>query len=129
MNKEEKLKKLTCQICNEVLSQAVLLDCCGATACKQHMDKLIVNGTYKCPYCEKAQEIDSIRCIAKEVEKELAEMQLDSKDLSKMESLKAQIAELSSIIVDPDTVINDKIQDLKLQVDLDREIYKCEIDR
>ena len=121
---------LTCSYCNEIFKQPIAL-LCGDTICKQHIDELISNNKFLCPLCNKEnlnQNFVVNKLIQNLIEKDLQNLEVDSKFKKIYENLKAEIGNLENILKDPENIIYEEISELKRQVDLDREKLKSEID-
>jgi hypothetical protein len=68
------------------------------------------------------------KIFVKLLNKELHKFELDPKYEAVLNSLKSEIGNLEAILKDPENQIYAEINELKLQVDLDREKMKSEID-
>ena len=124
---------LTCSYCNEIYKQPIAL-LCGDTICKQHIDELITNNStnkFTCPLCNKEslnQNFVVNKLIQNLIESNLHKFEVDSKFKKIYENLKTDIGNLEKILKDPENIIYEEINELKRQVDLDREKLKSEID-
>ena len=124
---------LTCSYCNEIYKQPIAL-LCGDTICKQHIDELISNNStnkFTCPLCNKEslnQNFVVNKLIQNLIESNLHKFEVDSKFKKIYENLKTEIGNLEKILKDPENIIYEEINELKRQVDLDRENLKGEID-
>lgn len=75
--------------------------------------------TFLCPICNAENQIQNISVEA---------LELDSNYKLTLNRFKVEIEKLETILRDPENFIYDEIHELKRQVDLDREILKCQID-
>ena len=127
-------EELTCKCCNKIYQNPILLTCCGENICKHHIDDLISNKStskFACPLCMQEnsnQNFHVNKIFVKLLNKELHKFELDPKYEAVLNSLKSEIGNLEAILKDPENQIYAEINELKLQVDLDREKMKSEID-
>ena len=125
-------EELTCKHCNETYTQPIILNCCGENICKQHIDELVKSSTkFTCPLCSLENENKSFitnKFIQKMVENELHKFEIDPKYKQTLASLRAEIENLEKVLNEPEYFIFNEINELKRQVDLDREKLKSEID-
>ena len=126
--------QLTCKLCYQIYKNPISLPC-GCNTCKQHVEEAISNSSsnkFMCPLCDVEnfkQTFNINRVIENMVEKELHKFEIDSEHKLILSSFKKEIANLETLIRDPENVIYEKIGELKLKVDLDREEKKNEIDK
>ena len=127
-------EQLTCKYCKEIYKEPLSLICCGENICKCHIEELLsIDETNKffCPFCD-VENANSNLCVNKFIqnmlENELHKFQINSNYKETLNKFKKEIANLESILKDPDNVIYEEIHDIKRQVDLDRERSKVQID-
>ena len=124
------IDNLTCKYCNKIYTEPVFLNCCGENICKE--DILLFKSPFTCPICNtdtkkgKFQINQTLHVLIDEVE--LHKLKIDPSYLKKLKQFKEKIATIESIHKDPLNVIYEKISELKMDVDLDREKAKAEID-
>ena len=127
------IDNLTCKYCNKIYTEPVFLNCCGQNICKE--DILLFKsstGIFTCPICNTAvkrgkfQINQTLQVLIDEAE--LHKLKLDPGYLKTLNEFKEKLANIESIHKDPLNVIYDKISELKMDVDLDREKAKAEID-
>jgi hypothetical protein len=127
-------EKLSCTYCNQIFRHPITLICCGKNICKKHIEELInekSTNTFSCPLCSQEnsnQNFNSNELIESLIEIELHRFELDPKYETAMNDFKSEIANLESIVKDPENIIYEEIRELKRQVDLDRESLKIQID-
>ena len=120
-------RKLTCNFCDEIYKDPILLNCCGESIWKHHVQELISNNSsnkFTCPLCNEQNENQNLqvsKLIQRLVEIELHELKLDSKYLKSFNNLKAEIASLEKILKCPESFIYEEMHELKRQVDLEKE--------
>ena len=125
---------LTCKCCNKIYKNPILLTCCGENICKSHVDDLISNKStskFACPLCSQEnsnQNFHVNKIFVKLLNKELHKFELDPRYEAVLNSLKSEIGSLEAILKEPESIIYAEINELRLQVDLDREKLKNEID-
>ena len=126
-------EKLTCNYCNEIYKQPVTL-ACGDTICIEHIDKIISSDSGKrliCPICNQ-EHVNQNHSVNKLVEAllqiEIHKFELDPKYELIFNNMKREIQNLEKVLKDPENFIYEEINELKRQVDLDRENLKSEID-
>lgn len=125
---------LTCNYCNQIFNNPVLLTCCSENICKQHLEELMSNNSsnkFNCPLCNNEnsnQNLNVNKFVEKMVRNELHKFHIDSDSKLLLNNFRKEIANLEKIIKDPDNVIYEEISELKRQVDLDREKGKAELD-
>jgi hypothetical protein len=102
--------------------------------CKEHFQNLISNNSsniFICPLCNQENKHFKIKVnnlIQSLLESELHEFELDPKYERILNNLRKEIGNLEAILKDPEYIIYEEILELKLQVDLEREKLKSEID-
>ena len=126
-------EKLTCKYCTGIYDKPITLNCCGENICKQHIDELISNSSsnkFTCPLCNEANanRFKVNKLLQSFVEIELHEFKIDRVYEAVLDNLKQEIANLDTILNDPENYIYEEISELKRQVDLDRERLKIQID-
>ena len=127
--------ELTCKHCNQIYNDPITLNCCGELICKHHIEEAISKNSsnkFLCPLCDEEntnQRLNINRIIQKLVENELHKFEIDSEHKLILSNFKKEMAKLEALIGDPANVIYEKIGDLKLKVDLEREEKKNEIDK
>ena len=127
--------KLSCTYCHEIFKHPINLICCGKKICKQHIDELIKQdspNTFTCPLCAQENTNQNFHCdelfesLIEEVE--LHKFKLDPKYELTFHNLRKEIESLEKVLNGPESYIYEEINELKRQVDLDRENLKSEID-
>ena len=127
-------EQLTCKVCYQIYTDPITL-ACGCNTCKQHVEDAISKSSsnkFRCPLCNEEnfkQKFNINRIIETMIEKELHKFEIDSEHKLILSSFKKEIANLEALIRDPENVIYEKIGELKLKVDLEREEKKNEIDK
>ena len=127
-------EQLTCKVCYQIYKDPITLPC-GCNTCKQHVEEAISKSSsnkFMCPLCNEEninQRFNINRIIETMVEKELHKFEIDSEHKLILSSFKKEITKLEALIRDPENVIYEKIGELKLKVDLEREEMKIEIDK
>lgn len=131
MNITEELK---CKYCNEIYKNPITLNCCGDNICKQHVEELLLrensSNNFACPLCfdkNVNQKLNVNKFMQKMLTSRLQNFQIDSKYREIFENIKKEFQELETNT--KETAIYEEINDLKMQVDLDREKLKAEIDK
>jgi hypothetical protein len=125
---------LACTYCNQVFEQPIHLFCCGKKICKQHIEELLKEKStnkLSCPLCLQENTNQNFHCdelVEKLIGMELHKFKLDPKYEVAMNKLKMEIESLAAIIKDPENIIYEEIRELKMQVDLDRESLKSQVD-
>ena len=128
------IENLTCKYCNEIYTEPVFLNCCGQNICKEEilLCKASSTGIFTCPICNtdvkkgKFQINQTLQVLIDEAE--LHKLKIDPGYLNTLNEFKEKLANIESIQKDPFNVIYEKISELKMDVDLDREKAKAEID-
>ena len=127
-------EKYTCKYCNQILKDPITLNCCADNICKQHILELRSSSSsnvFWCPLCNEQnsnQSLMSNRLIQSMLDIEAYKFEIDPKYEKIFESFKAEIENLEAVLNDPDNVIYEQINELKRQVDLNREDLKSHID-
>ena len=131
MNLKEKYR---CKYCNQILKDPITLNCCGDHICKQHIEELRPSSSsnvFWCPLCDEEntnQSLKSNELIQSMLDIEAYKFEIDPKYEKIFESFKTEIENLETVLNDPDNVIYEQINELKRQVDLNREDLKSHID-
>ena len=127
-------ERLTCKCCNKIYNNPVAL-ACGDTVCRHHIDELISNNSsskkFTCPLCNEENSIQNLKVnklIQSLLEIELHEFKMNPIYETVLDNLKKEIANLETILKDPENYIYEQISELRRQVDLDRENFKSQID-
>jgi hypothetical protein len=132
MNMKE---KLTCKYCNEIFRDPVSLNCCGETICRSHINELLSiddSNTFTCPFCNHEnlnQNFNVNKLIQDLIGNEIHKFELDPKYVRLLNDLKMEIEKLATLLKDPENYIYEEMNEIKRQVDLDRESLKSEIDK
>ena len=128
------IENLTCKYCKKIYSEPVFLNCCGKHICKADMDDFLSKSLiFPCPICntelknETFQINQTLQVLIDEAE--LHKIKIDQDYLSTLDNFKEKIANLELLHKDPLNIIYEKISELKMYVDFDRENAKAEIDR
>ena len=127
-------ERLTCQSCNDIYKNPIMLVCCGESICKQHVEQLLSSnssGKFMCPFCNEEnqnQNLKTNKLIQSLIEIDLHKFKLDPKYEIVFDKLKMEIRNIETILSEPENYIFEEISELKRQVDLDRERLKSEID-
>ena len=131
MNMKE---NLTCKYCNKVYNEPITLPC-GDSLCKQHINELLSiddSNTFLCPFCNK-QNLNQNFTVSKTIQylldMEAHNFTIDPKYERVFTDFKTEIRNLEALLNEPENFIYEEINELKRQVDLDREKTKSEIDR
>ena len=128
-------EELTCIHCDEIYKNPITLNCCGDNICKHHIEELISKSAlnkFTCPFCNEEhsnQDFKVNTLIEKLIKRELQGFNLNPKYEKALEGLKIEIKNLATILNDPENYIDAEINELKRQVDLDRERLKSEMDK
>lgn len=123
-----------CKFCREIIKNPVTLNCCSDKICKQHIEELFANNSstrFMCPFCNEEnlnQKLNVDKFMQKMLENDLHNFEIDSRHRKILEVLKTEIKTLETIFQDSENVIYEEINELKRQVDLDREELKSRID-
>jgi hypothetical protein len=87
---------------------------------------------FTCPLCfdeNVNQKLNVNKFMQKMLTNRLQNFQIDSKYRELFENLKMDFQNLEANVKDPDNVMYEEISELKIQVDLDRESLKSQIDK
>jgi DNA repair exonuclease SbcCD ATPase subunit len=128
-------EELTCKYCYDIYNSPIILTCCGDNICKHHIEELISNNSlnkFLCPLCNNEntnQNFNVNKLIVNLINKELHKYKLNSKHEAVLNNLKMEIKNLEKILINPENYIYEEINELKRQVDLDKEKLKKEIDK
>ena len=126
---------LTCKYCNEIYTEPVTLNCCGDNICRRHMKILFSIGNKKrflCPFCNEQNLNQNFRVnktIQYLLDIEAHKFTIDPKYEQVLNNFRAVVRNLETILNEPENYIYEKINEVKRQVDLDREKAKTEIDK
>ena len=132
MNMKE---NLTCKCCNQVYNEPIILTCCGESMCKQHINELVSiddSNTFLCPFCNKQiqnQNFIVSKTIQYLLDMEAHKITIDPKYERVLNNFKTEIKNLETILNEPENFIYEEINELKRNVDLDRESAKSKIDK
>lgn len=127
-------EKYTCKYCNQIFKNPITLNCCGDHICKQHILELRSSSSsnvFWCPLCNQQNTNQSLKpneIIQSMLDIEAYKFEIDPKYQKIFESFKTEIENLEAVLNDPDNVIYEQINELKRQVDLNREDLKSHID-
>lgn len=127
--------EFTCKYCNEIFDDPVSLNCCGENVCKAHIDHLFAQETkngFSCPLC--SLEMPRQKFQINKVLNNLLKREIDQVNINPAyEKIYTRFREKISIIenmqTDPENTIYNKLSELKMQIDSDRESTKSEIDK
>jgi hypothetical protein len=125
------IKEFTCQICHQIYSNPITLNCCGENVCKKHVEKIISSNQFTCLLCHEEnynQNLKVNKFIEKLIAKDLHKYEIDLKYQEKLINLENETLKIVAILNNHDKVIHEEISELKRQVDLEREILKSQID-
>ena len=126
-------KELTCKYCNQIYKDPIAL-ACGDSICKHHIEQLVSidsSSKFMCPVCDEENAIQIFKVnkfMQNMIENELHELKMNSSYEAALNDLKMEITKLETILQEPENYIYEEINELKRQVDLDREQLKIEID-
>ena len=127
-------QELTCNYCNEIFQNPILLTCCNENICKAHIEELISSSSsseFTCPLCNGENpnsKLNFNKFMQKMLENELHKFKIDAKHKNVFNNLRNEIENLDTIVINAESIIFDEMSELKRQVDLDREQLKMEID-
>ena len=128
-------EKLTCKYCNQIFKEPVTLTCCGDCLCKEHINDLLSiddTNTFICPLCNEKttnQNFKISKIVQAMLDVEAHKFNLNPKYETVVNNFKTEIRNLEAILNEPENFIYEEINELKRQVDLDREKTKSEVDR
>ena len=128
-------ENLTCKYCNKVYNEPITLTCCGESMCKQHINELLSiddSNTFLCPFCDNQnsnQNFIASKIIQNLLDMEAHKFAIDPKYERVLNNFKKEILNFETILNEPENFIYEEFNELKRQVDLDREKSKNEIDR
>ena len=126
-------KMLTCKYCNKIYSEPITL-ACGDSLCKEHIQELLsIDDTYFliCPFCNiksSNQNFIVSKTIQDLLDIQAHKFKIDPRLEQTFTNFKTEIRNLELILNEPENFIYEEINELKRQVDLDREKAKAEID-
>ena len=128
-------EELMCKCCNGIYNHPIMLICCGESICKHHIEELMSKNSsniFLCPLCDEQntnQNFKINKIIEKLIERGLHQFKINPKYEQTLNNFKKEIGNLETILKDPEHFIFEEINELKRQVDLDRERLKIEIDK
>ena len=128
-------EKLTCKYCNNIYKNPITLTCCGDCLCKEHINDLLSideTNTFSCPFCDEKttnQNFKISKIVQAMLDIEAHKFNLNPKYETIVKNFKTEVRNLEVILNEPENVIYEEINELKRQVDLDREKAKAEIDK
>ena len=128
-------ENLTCKYCNQFYNEPITLSCCGESMCKQHINELLSidnSNTFLCPFCNEQnlnQNFTVSKIIQNFLDIEAHKFTIEAKYERVFTHFKTEIRNFETILNEPENFIYEEINELKRQVDLDREKTKSEIDR
>ena len=115
-------EKLACKYCNEIFKIPIFLSCCGENICKHHLNEIISNNSsskkFTCPLCNEEnsnQNLKVNKLIQSLLEIELHEFKMNPIYETVLDNLKKEIANLETILKDPENYIYEQISELKRQ--------------
>jgi hypothetical protein len=123
-------EELACKHCNKIYTNPIFLFFCGESICNQH---IIINSSNKftCPFCNEENadgHFKANKLIEELISRKLHQFKINQNNERVFSSLKTEIQNLETILKDPENYIYEEINELKRQVDLDRENLKYQID-
>ena len=127
-------KELTCEICHQIYTNPITLYCCGKNICMKHLEKIISGNSAKkftCLLCNEEnyhQKFTVNKFMEKLIAQDLHKYKIDSKYQETFDNLEKEIETIEQILKDPEPAIDKEINELKKQVDLEREALKSKID-
>ena len=121
--------ELTCKLCRQIYDEPVTLSCCGENVCKKHIDELLSNKPssekgFVCSLCNadnKNQATTTNKTLKNLIERELQSLKINPYYECIFSSFKSKVAKIESIHNDPEHTIKKTFDDLKRQVQLDKE--------
>ena len=129
------IEKLICKYCNQVYNEPITLTCCGESICQQHLNEFLAidddSNTFLCQFCNKQNSIQNFvksKIIQDLLDMEAQKFTIDSKYKRLFSDFKTEIQNLELILNEPENYIYEEINELKRQVDMDREKAKSVID-
>ena len=126
-------KVLTCKYYNKVYNEPITLPC-GDSLCREHIKDLLSideTNTFLCPFCDiknSNQNFIVSKTIQDLLDIQAHKFKIDPKIEQTFTNFKTEIRNLELILNEPENFIYEEINELKRQVDLDREKAKAEID-
>jgi hypothetical protein len=121
-------EKLTCKYCKEIYKEPFSLNCCGEKICQSHIEELLSIDEPKkfcCPFCD----VESVnKLIENYIKSQHHLFESESNYKETLKKFKKEIDNLESTLKDPENYIFEEIQEIKRQIDLDRERSKVQID-
>ena len=124
-------EEFTCQICKQIFTDPITLNCCGENICKKHIEKIMSRDKFTCLLCQEEnyhQKLNVNKFMEKLIAKDLHKYKIDSKYQERLNNLEKEVEKLEEILKDPEQIIHEEISGLKRQVDLEREKLKSQID-
>ena len=125
-------EELTCKCCKEIYNHPVILGCCFESICKHHIEELVYSSkTFTCPLCHQENTNTNFKAnklLEELIKRDLHQFKINPNNERVLNDLKTAIQNLETEFKDPENMIYEQISDLKMQVDLDRENLKLQID-
>ena len=125
-------EELTCKCCKEIYNHPVILGCCFESICKHHIEELVYSSkTFTCPLCSQENTNSNFKAnklLEELIKRDLHQFKINPNNERVLNDLKTAIQNLETEFKDPENMIYEQISDLKMQVDLDRENLKLQID-
>jgi hypothetical protein len=127
-------KEYTCKICEQIFTNPITLYCCGENICMKHIEKIMPRDSsnkFTCLLCKEEnyhQKLNINKFIEKQIAKDLHKYEIDSKYQETFNNLEKELETIEHILIDPEQVIHEEINELKRQVDFEREKLKSRID-
>jgi hypothetical protein len=131
MNTKE---NLTCKYCKHIFKEPITLNCCGDSICKKDLNELTsINSSnvFSCPFCNEQilnQKLKVSKTIQDFLDVEVHKFELNPKYENILSSFKTEIGNLEASLRDNEWTIYEQINQVKKQIDLDRESLKSKID-
>ena len=124
-------REFTCKICDEIYTNPITLNCCAENICKKHVEQIMSRGTFTCLLCKEEnynQNLKVNKFVEKLIAQDLHKYEIESKYQETLNNLEKEVEKIEAILNNHDKVIHEEINELKRQVDLEREILKSQID-
>jgi hypothetical protein len=118
------------------LGTPILLSCCGATVCVNHVEE-DQSEIYECPLCLTSHDMQSKQFATNKVAEDLLKMEIEQLSFGlvyeeaekECNTLRSSLRKLSDLTNDPKFYIYEVVSKLKNKVDLRREELKVDIDK
>lgn len=139
------LNLLKCQICcKEFTDVPVVLSCCNATVCNQHLDYQTIEindgkkrKIFECQLCNCSHDMSYKKFARNQIVENLLKHEFNNLKFGPIydeakeecERVNFTLKDLHDLIKDPDNHIYEYVSDLKTNVELRREKIKIEIDK